>query len=302
MLGEIRPGATRANCRGSGERKLTRRRWRSLIRNVPAFSSVLFLTIVVVFAVRPQLLTRHDPYAIEAEVSEIRPLAPPSWTHPLGTDELGRDLLVRVLYGARISLLAGLVVTSLVGTLGTGIGMLAGSLGGAFDNVVMRIADVFLSFPSLVFAIVAVGYLGPGLQNGLLSLSWVWWPQYARLARASTLSALQNEYVIAARSIGANRQRVLSHHILPNMISPILVKASLDIGQVLLAAGSLSFLGLGVQPPQAELGALVTQGRAYLLTAWWYSTFPGLLIFLIVLAFNFVGDGIREVLDPTTLN
>jgi peptide/nickel transport system permease protein len=218
----------------------------------------------------------------------------------MGTDELGRDVFVRVLYGTRTSLLAGAVVVAVVGTLGTGIGMLSASLRGVLDDVVMRIADVFLSFPPLVVAIVALGYLGPGLHNGLLALSLVWWPQYARLARGSTLSALQSEYVTAARAVGAKKSRVLVRHVLPNMISPILVKGSLDLGQVILIAGALSFLGLGVQPPTPELGALVTQGREYLLTAWWYSTFPGLLIFLIVLALNFVGDGIREVLDPTT--
>jgi peptide/nickel transport system permease protein len=276
------------------------RRWRRLIRNYSALASVLFLTAVLVFAAQPQLLTREDPYAIQSDSSENPSLVPPSPTHPMGTDELGRDIFVRVLYGARTSLLAGAVVVAAVGTLGTGIGMLSASSRGTLDDVVMRVADMFLSFPPLVVAIVALGFLGPGLHNGLLALSLVWWPQYARLARGSTLSALQSEYVTAAQAVGAKKSRILVRHVLPNMISPILVKGSLDLGQVILIAGALSFLGLGVQPPTPELGALVTQGREYLLTAWWYSTFPGMLIFLIVLALNFVGDGLREVLDPTT--
>ena len=279
------------------------RRARVLARNRPALLSVLFLTVVLVVVLFPKLFTAYGPYAFVDENGNPEiPLERPTQRHPFGTDELGRDILSRVVYGTRISLGSGAAVIVVVVTVGTLVGMIAASRGGMFDELVMRISDVFQAFPPLIIAIVFIGFLGPSLYNGLMALALIWWPQYARLARGVTLSTLQSEYVGAARAVGAPGSRVLWRHVLPNSVSPTLVKASLDLGQVILIIGALSFLGLGVQPPTPELGALVTHGRRYILTAWWYSTFPGMAIFLIILALNFLGDGIRDILDPMTFN
>jgi len=186
--------------------------------------------------------------------------------------------------------------TSIVGTL---VGLVAAYIGGAIDDLLMRFADVFISFPALIMAMGIVSLLGASLGNAMLTLVVIWWPQYARLARGQTLRIKELPYVEAARALGASDARILWRHILPNVVQPILIKASLDVGLAILTTASLSFLGLGAKPPSPELGALITQGRTFLLTAWWYATFPGLFIFLSVLGFNLLGDSLRDVLDPT---
>jgi len=256
------------------------------------FAIILFLVLTALF---PQAWAPHDPYRIDP----VHRLLPPTDEHLFGTDELGRDLFSRVIYGTRISLAVALGIitgTSIVGTL---VGLVAAYIGGAIDDLLMRFADVFISFPALIMAMGIVSLLGASLGNAMLTLVVIWWPQYARLARGQTLRIKELPYVEAARALGASDARILWRHILPNVVQPILIKASLDVGLAILTTASLSFLGLGAKPPSPELGALITQGRTFLLTAWWYATFPGLFIFLSVLGFNLLGDSLRDVLDPT---
>ena len=183
--------------------------------------------------------------------------------------------------------------------LGTFVGLLSAIIGGVFDEVAMGTASAFLAFPTLVVAVVLIGSLGVGLVNGAVALTLAFWPQFAWLARGMAVSVMQSGYVEGARSVGASWFRILRYHVLPNSVGPVLIKASLDFGHVVLLMGTLSFLGFGAQPPLPELGALVARGRLVILTAWWYATFPGLLIFVIVLTLNFIGDGLREAFDPT---
>jgi peptide/nickel transport system permease protein len=271
--------------------------WQTFRRNRLALFGAAVLVLIAIVAAWPPLVTPHDPYEFGGPNAFGR-LEAPSREHPFGTDELGRDLLSRVAYGTRISLLSALVVVAVAAVVGTVIGTLSASLASIWDDVVMRVADIFLAFPALVMAIVLVAFAGPGLQNALVALMVIWWPQYARLTRGTSLVVLQSAYMEAARSVGVPRASILRRHLLPNTLSPTLVKVSIDVSQVVLITGALSFLGLGAQPPSPELGALVNAGRQYLLTAWWYATLPGLVIFLIALASNLVGDGLREAIDP----
>jgi peptide/nickel transport system permease protein len=273
------------------------RQWRVFRRNKLALFGGGSLAFLSLLAVWPALLTPYDPYAFGG--ADAARLQPPSLVHPFGTDELGRDLLSRSLYGMRVSLSSAVAVVLVAAGVGTAIGLASASLSSFWDDVVMRVADIFLAFPALVMAIVLVGLAGPGLQNALVALTVIWWPQYARLVRGTSLSLLQSGFVEAARSIGATPGSILVRHVLPNALSPILIKSTIDLSQVVLLTGALSFLGLGAQPPSPELGALMNAGRQYILTAWWYATLPGAVIFLIALGANLAGDGLREALDPT---
>lgn len=250
--------------------------------------------VLVVIALFPTVFSPYDPLAIAAQ----NKLLPPSAEHWFGTDELGRDVLSRVIHGLRISLSAGFLVVLGAAVTGTLYGIYAGFRGGRVDNILMRIADVFLAFPGLVMAMAFVAALGPGLDHAMLALVVIWWPQYARLSRGQVLTVKHSLYVEAARSTGTGDGGLLFRHILPNIFAPIYIKATLDLGQAVLLTATLSFLGLGATPPNPELGAMVTAGRSYLLTAWWYSTFPGLTIFVAVIAINLIGDGLRDLLDP----
>lgn len=252
---------------------------------------VVFLCIAIV----PGLFATTDPLGQHVEIA----LAPPSHAHFFGTDELGRDIYSRVCFGLRLTLLSGASVVAIAAVVGGLLGLVAGARGGIVDGIVMRLSDIFLSFPSLIMAIAIVAFLGPSLVNAMIALSLIWWPQYARLIRAQVLAVKELPYIEAARSLGARKSRVLFRHILPNTIVPVLVKASIDFSHAILITSSLSFLGVGAQPPSPELGAMVTEGRVFLLTSWWYSTFPSLAIFVSVLALNLLSDGIRDLLDPT---
>jgi peptide/nickel transport system permease protein len=259
--------------------------------------SVLGLALMLVFGLSAALANVLAPADPVAQVLSER-LQPPSPAHWLGTDQLGRDQLSRLLFGARISLAVGLVVVGTAGTFGTLVGLAAGYSAGPVDEVLMRLTDVFFAFPSLILAMAIAGALGPSLQNAMIAIAVVSWPVYARLVRSQVLSLRQREYVEAARSLGASPWRIVFGHILPNSLAPILVQASFDMGGAILAAAGLSFIGFGAQPPEPEWGVMISDGRNYVGTHAWLSLFPGLAILLTVAAFNLVGDGLRDALDP----
>lgn len=242
------------------------------------------------------------PYPGDArsEVHTERSLLAPSLQHLFGTDEMGRDIFSRVVYGSRISLGVGVFTIGLALLIGVPLGLVAGFVGGVLDEVIMRITDVFLSFPPLLLATAISAMLGPNLINAMIAIAIAWWPWYTRLIRGQAIALRERGFVEAARATGVSPVKIIFRHVLPNAIAPIIVQASMDFGSIILEAASLSFLGLGAQPPQPEWGLTVSIGRNFFMTNWWYVTFPGLAIFLTVLAFNFVGDGLREILDPKT--
>jgi peptide/nickel transport system permease protein len=256
---------------------------------------IIFILIVTVFFA-PFLAPYPDQGRGLSNLKER--LLSPSIKHPLGTDNLGRDILSRIIFGARISLKASLVVILIVLALGVPLGLIAGYFGGKVDDIIMRFADMVLAFPSLLLAIAIVASLGPSLMNALIAVSLPWWPWYTRLMRSQVLSIKEMQFVESARAIGVSRWRIMFRHVLPNCLSPIIVQATLDMGYIILAIAGLGFLGLGTQPPTADWGVMVSDGREFFMIQWWISTFSGAAIFLTVLAFNLVGDGIREALDP----
>ncbi len=226
-------------------------------------------------------------------------LRPPGGSHILGTDDLGRDMVSRVIYGARISVPAGILVILLTGTFGSVLGAVAGYVGGFADSIIMRAADAILSFPSIILAMaITAARGGPGLGNALLAVGIVLWPEYARLMRGQVLSVRANEFVTAAESVGASRWRVLFRHILPSTDAPLIVKATLDVGAAIVLTAGLSFIGLGAVPPDAEWGAMIKQGADKGLQYWWYAAVPGIAIMSVVMGLNFFGDGLRDALDP----
>ncbi len=262
--------------------------------SVVGFSLVaLFLTIALI----GPLITTH-PEDIRGTIHIDRKLSAPSAAHPFGTDEVGRDIYSQVIMGTRLSLQIGLIIIFVAMGIGIPLGMAAGYLGGWVGEVIMRVTDIFLSVPGLLLALAIVGALGPGIKNAMIALSLVWWPGYIRLVQGKTLSLREESFVEAARSLGASRFRLLFFHILPNCTSPILVKASMDMGMAILFAANLGFIGVGAQPPEPEWGAMISAGRNYLPDHWWLATFPGLAILITVLGFNLLGDGLRDVLDP----
>jgi len=241
------------------------------------------------------------PWLVHA--SPIKPdfgsvLAPPSFAHPMGTDDLGRDEFSRVIFGARIALLAGVISVSIAVVIGLPVGLLSGFYGGRVDDVVMRLTDALLSFPFLVLALALVAILGAGVEKAMIAIGLVFTPRFIRLARAQTLGEREQPYVEAARAMGAGDGRILWSHLLPNSLSPLLVQASLDMAGAITAEATLSFLGLGTQPPTPAWGSMLNLAQPYLSTAPWTAIFPGLAIFLTVLALNLLGDGLREALDP----
>ncbi|MCI2425392.1 ABC transporter permease [Candidatus Acetothermia bacterium] len=223
---------------------------------------------------------------------------PPSWEYPLGTDNLGRCLFSRIIFGSRLALMVGVVIIGIQVTLGVSLGLIAGFYGGVLDNLIMRIVDIMLAFPAIVLALAVAAVLGAGLFNAMLALGVIGWSGYARVSRGQVLAAKENEYIEAARAVGASNFRIMVRHILPNIVAPIIVMATLGMAGALLAASALSFLGLGALPPQPCWGAILAAGRDFLRRAPWIATFPGIAIMITVLGFNFLGDGLRDALDP----
>jgi len=265
-------------------------------------ASLLGLGLVLAFLLIAALGPWIVPFPEDARgaVHLDQKLQGPSARHWFGTDEVGTDIYTRVVLGARVSLQIGLIITVLATVIGVPLGMIAGYVGGPLGEAIMRVTDVFLSVPALVLALAIVGALGPGIVNAILALGLVWWPGYVRLVQSKTLALKGQIFVEAARAMGTGRLRIVFAHILPNCVSPIAVKASMDMGSAILAAAGLGFIGLGAQPPYPEWGAMISHGRNYLPTWWWYSAFPGLFIYLTVLGFNLLGDGLRDILDPQT--
>lgn len=279
---------------------LFRRNLRDFRRNRLAMASVLVVMTFVVMAVAAPLIAPQDPNATDL----FRRLQPPAWVQggdwafPLGCDGLGRDILSRIIYGARISIFIGVAVILLA----TGVGILAGLAAGYFrgwvDVVIGRVVDILLGFPYLIFAIGLMAMMGPGLLNIVLALAYKEWVIPCRVVRGETLAVRELEYVEAARALGAGPRHIMWREILPNILSPVIVVSTIRMANVIILEASLSFLGLGVQPPTASWGSMVSDGRAFILEAWWVSTFPGLAILLLVLAINVASQGLRDAFDP----
>jgi len=263
-------------------------------------SALLGLALVALFLLLAAFGPMLVPFPADASgaIHLAQRLQPPSALHWFGTDEMGDDIFSRVIIGTRTSLWVGLTITGIAMIIGVPLGIAAGYLGGHMRGVIMRVTDVFLAVPGLVLALAIVSALGAGILHGVLALSLVWWPGYVRLIEAKALTLRAEPYVEAARTMGAGHVWILLRHILPNCISPLVVKASMDMGLAILAAASLGFIGLGAKPPAPEWGAMISAARSYMPDWWWYSFFPGLFIFLTVLGFNLFGDGLRDMLDP----
>lgn len=284
---------TRADGRPSRSRRLWRG-FRLLLRDRTAVLGLAILTVFVLAALLAPALAPHDPTA----VFPVDRFEPPSAEHPLGTDHIGRDTLSRLLFGARKSLGAALVAAAVVAVVGVTIGIAAGYLGGLVDSVVGRIIDMLLALPNLLFALVIVGALGPSLRNVLVAVVAVWWAGYARIVRGVTLSERQKSYVEAAQALGASRWRIAWRHMLPNVVGPIVVLTTIDMGQILLAVSALAFLGFAGDAAVAEWGAMLAEAQTYMRRAPELMVYPGTAIFLAVLGFNLLGDGLRDLLDP----
>ena len=271
-----------------------RRFVRSFRRNPGALLGLALLLVLVALALLAPAIAPYNP--IKQSVAEV--LEPPSRAHWFGTDQYGRDILSRVLIGARLSLRVGLVSVAIAAACGSVLGLLAGYYGGLADTVIMRIIDVKLAFPGILLAMAIVAVLGPSLVNLMIAVGIGGIPTYTRVVRASVLSAKELLYVLAARATGCPDRRIMFLHILPNVLAPVIVLSTLSIAGAILAASGLSFIGLGAQPPTPEWGAMLSTGRQFLRDAWWMTTFPGLAIMLTVMSINLVGDGLRDALDP----
>lgn len=274
------------------------RRVRRWMRHNPMLSAGLITVVgLVLVALFAELLA---PYPGDASVAThpFNVLQSPSWLHPFGTDQVGRDILSRVMYGARISPLIAVTVLVIATVVGVPLGLVAGYFGGIVDDVIMRVTDIFLAVPALLLALALSSVLSPTIGSTIAAISVTWWPWYARLVRGEAASIRGRRYIESCQALGIPRWRILWRHVLPNATTPVLVQMSLDFGTVILTASALSFLGLGVQDPSPDWGLMVSEGQAYFLTNWWLVTFPGLAILITALAFNILGDGLRDRLDP----
>ncbi|AWC24426.1 putative D,D-dipeptide transport system permease protein DdpC [Aminobacter sp. MSH1] len=267
---------------------------RALARNPLAMvGAIIVLTLILVALFAPWIAT-HSPVGQDLAMR----LKPPSWDNWMGTDELGRDIWSRVVYGARITLMIVALVAVLAAPVGLVIGAVAGYFGGWTDRILMGITDIFLSMPKLILALAFVAALGPGIQNAIIAIAIATWPGYARIARAETLTIRNSEFVAAVELQGASSFRVIVNHILPLCTSSMIIRVTLDMAGIILTAAGLGFIGLGAQPPLPEWGAMISRGRSFILDQWWVATMPGFAIVIVSLGFCFLGDGLRDVLDP----
>lgn len=272
----------------------------TFLRDKWAVISLTFLIGVIVAAVFAPWLTPYAEQGRGVPNIDMR-FQPPSWQNPMGTDSLGRDVLARILFGARASLVAAFAMVFVAATLGTLLGVVSGYWGGVVDTIIMRVTDVFLAFPPLLLAIALATTLGAGLISTVLAVGLTWWTWYARLVRAQAASIRQSAFVLAARSIGVSELTILRRHVLPNVLTPVLVQASVDLSSAILTVAALSFIGLGVQPPTPDWGTMIGEGRLYLQSGrWWLVLYSGGIITLTAIAFNVVGDALRDALDPHT--
>ena len=255
------------------------------------------VVLLIIAALLAPWITPHPADAKHA-IHFGSKLKPPSMDHFFGTDALGRDIFTRVVFGARMSLRIGVTVLAIALAIGVPLGLIAGYFGGRISDVIMRPSDIFLAFPSLLLPLAVAAALGPSITNAMMAIAVAWFPWYVRIVRAQVLTVKEQLYVEAARSIGVGRFSILAKHVLPNSMAPVIIQASMDMGYTILAAAGLSFIGVGARPPTVEWGLMITNARAYFLDFWWTVTFPGLAIFVTVLAFNLVGDGLRDILDP----
>jgi len=276
--------------------------WRDAFRRllhhrVGMFGSTV-IVIVILTALFGPYLTPYDPNAIDFSVR----FSGPTWAHPLGADNLGRDTLTRIIYGARVSLQVGIIAVSIAATVGTLLGLVAGYAGRIVDEIIMRVLDVLFAFPAILLAIAILAALGRGIANAMVAIGVVYIPIFARIARGAVLSVRNEDFVEAARAVGANDFRILFRHIFPNTLAPLIVETTLSLAFAILAEAALSFFGLGTQPPDPSWGRMLSEGRAYFRQSFWMGLFPGLAIMLTVMGFNFLGDGLRDVLDPRLRN
>jgi peptide/nickel transport system permease protein len=278
------------------------RAWRRLARHRLALLGLVIILAVLALALLAESLAPRSPVALQIALR----LKPPGFVDPrsgqtmwLGTDHLGRDILSRIIYGSRISLMVSLPAVAMSAAIGLTLGLLAGFYRGWFDGVVMRLVDLQLAFPFILLALSIVALLGPSLRNIIVVFAITTWPVYARTTRGSVLSLREREFVQAARSVGAGDRRILWRHVLPNIVSPVLVLASFEVARMIILESALGFLGLGVQPPTPTWGNMLADGRDYIRDAWWIATFPGLAIMMTAAGVNFLGDGLRDMLDPT---
>jgi peptide/nickel transport system permease protein len=266
---------------------------RRLLRNPLVLIWGLVLVAMIIAAVLAPVIAPADPLKQSSALLEA-----PSQTHLFGTDELGRDIFSRVVYGTRISLTVGLVAVAIATVVGTIIGLVAGLAGGVVDNVTMRLIDILLAFPGIILAILIMATLGPSLVNVMIAVGLSAIPWYARTVRASTLVIKEYDYILATRAVGSSPLRIMFRHVLPNVITPVIVLSTIGMAGAILAISGLSYIGLGAQPPSPEWGSMLSQARLYLQRAWWITTFPGLAIMMAVMAINLIGDALRDALDP----
>lgn len=269
--------------------------WLKLARNPLAVIGLAIVVALVAMAAAAPLLATHDPLAQSLQTRLLPPLSPGHW---LGTDEFGRDIWSRLVYGARVTLYIVALVTVTAPVFGLLIGVVAGYFGGWVDTLLMRLTDIFLAFPRLILALAFVAALGPGIGNAVLAIALTAWPPYARVARAETLTVRGADYIAAVRLQGAGSGRILLRHVAPMCVPSVIVRVTLDMAGIILTAAGLGFLGLGAQPPLPEWGLMISSGRKFLFEQWWVATMPGLAIFIVSLGFNLLGDGLRDVLDP----
>ncbi|MCX3067577.1 ABC transporter permease [Cetobacterium somerae] len=270
--------------------------WKNLKRNKMALLGLVIIVIIVLLAIFADQIANYDQVVIKQNL-RMR-LKPPSAQHWLGTDEFGRDIFARLVHGARVSLKVGILAVGIAIAIGGFLGAVAGYYGGKLDNIIMRIMDIFLAVPSILLAIAIVSALGPNLLNLMIAVSISSIPRYARIVRASVLSIRDQEFIEAARAIGANDARIICRHIIPNSLAPVIVQGTLGVAGAILSTAGLSFIGLGIQPPAPEWGSMLSGGRQYLRYAWWVTTFPGVSIMITILSLNLLGDGLRDALDP----